>query len=134
MTPQATREALDASTRLGGRPLVLLASQIRQLAPKSVPAFESINGKCSPRYRVKDGAIRLGLVLAVAKPARLGQRFDVRKGRVQTGVSAPELQFAHPRSVDQQRTVREVRELAMSRGVATTAIIADLRRALMGNA
>src|SRR6266508_3861995 len=72
---------------------------------------------------VAHGAARLGLVLAVAEVTMRGQFFYIFEGRLDAFFDVPQLQFAHSRSVQNQRAVRQRDQLAMARRMLATVVV-----------
>src|SRR5262245_43408533 len=105
------------------RELILAAGQVIELAPHLEVVLESRGVERARFQGVAHGAARLGLVLAIAEVTMRGQFFYVFKGRLDAFFDVPQLQFAHARSVQNQRAVRERDQLAMTRSMLATVVV-----------
>ena len=103
--------------------LVLAAGQMVEFASHLQVVLEAGDVESARFQGVAHGAARLGLVLAIAEMALRGQFFYIFEGRLDAYFDVPQLQFAHTRSVQNQRAARCRDQFAMARRVPAPVVV-----------
>src|SRR5262245_47225875 len=105
------------------RELILAAGQMIKLSLQFQVVFEARGVERARLQSFAHGATRLGLVLAVAEVTLSGQFLDIFKSGFNALFDVPQLQFAHARGVQDQRSVGNRDQFAVARRVPASVVL-----------